>query len=144
LPTLLVERPYVSRVHHAPRLGAVDQHAGILGSARVDLARQADHARAWSSGKSLKADDLIGAGTVREIQAPRQHAWAEYASLLERVGTPNRAVIVCLGPTATVMAHDLCKRGVHCCDLGHVALFLRKVRRGELVTEVTDAERVMQ
>lgn len=82
------------------------------------------------STKCLVADDLIGAGTVTEIIAPRQHAWAEYESILARVGRPSRALI-CLGPTATVMAADLCARGVHAIDLGHVAMFLRKYRRGE-------------
>jgi hypothetical protein len=82
------------------------------------------------SGKSLVADDLQGARTITEILAPRQHAWAEYDQLLERIGTPKRALL-CLGPTATVMAVDLCKKGVHAIDLGHVGLFLHKVRRGE-------------
>lgn len=82
------------------------------------------------SGKSLTSDDLLGAGKVTEIIAPRQHAWSEYRSLLKRIGTPTRALI-CLGPTATVMAADLCARGVHAIDLGHVGMFLRKRRRGD-------------
>jgi hypothetical protein len=81
------------------------------------------------SSKSLTADDLVGAGTVTEIIAPRQDAWADYEELLERIGTPTRALL-CLGPTATVMAVDLCARGVHAIDLGHVGLFLRKHRDG--------------
>lgn len=81
------------------------------------------------SSKSLIAEDLVGAGRVTEIVCPRQHAWSEYEQLLERIGTPKRALI-CLGPTATVMAVDLCARGVHAIDLGHVGLFLRKHRDG--------------
>lgn len=81
------------------------------------------------SAKSLTAEDLVGAGTVTEIIAPRQGAWAEYRSLLERIGRPKRAIL-CLGPTATVMAVDLCARGVHAIDFGHVGLFLRKHRDG--------------
>ncbi len=82
------------------------------------------------SSKSLKAEDLVGAGIVTEISAPAQNAWADYESILKRVGRPKRAII-CLGPTATVMAVDLCARGVHAVDLGHIAMFLRKHRRGE-------------
>lgn len=82
------------------------------------------------SSKSLTAEDLVGAREVREVLAPRQHAWAEYHSLLDRIGTPERALL-CLGPTATVMAVDLCAKGVHAIDLGHVGLFLRKHRRGD-------------
>lgn len=93
------------------------------------------------SSKSLTADDLIGAGTITEIIAPRQQAWAEYEELLRRVGTPARALI-CLGPTATVMAFDLCARGVHAVDLGHVGMFLRKRRRGEPMW-VTDADKAV-
>lgn len=91
------------------------------------------------STKSLTADDLTGARTVREVVAPRQGAWAEYDSLLERIGTPDR-VLVCLGPTATVMAVDLCAKGVHAIDLGHVGMFRRKHLRGDPMW-VTDAEK---
>lgn len=82
------------------------------------------------SSKSLTADDLIGAKTITEIVAPRQHAFAQYDCLMERIGTPKRAIL-CLGPTATVMAVDLCAKGVHAVDLGHVGMFIRKHRRGE-------------
>ncbi len=82
------------------------------------------------SHKSLAPEDLVGAGTVTDVLCPRQHAFVEYNAILERIGRPRRA-IVCLGPTATVLAVDLCARGVHAIDLGHVALFLRKHRRGE-------------
>lgn len=91
------------------------------------------------STKSLTADDLVGAGVVTEIVAPRQHAWAEYEHLLERIGRPQRALL-CLGPSATVMAVDLCARGVHAIDLGHAGMFLRKRRRGEQLV-VTDTDR---
>lgn len=80
--------------------------------------------------KGLTPDDLAGARSVREIRAAAQHAYSDYAGILERTGKPARALI-CLGPTATVLAVDLCARGVHAIDLGHIALFLRKFRRGE-------------
>lgn len=82
------------------------------------------------SSKSLVAEDLIGAGVVTEVIAPRQHAFAEYDSLLRRIGRPKRALL-CLGPSATVMAVDLCASGVHAIDLGHIGMFMRKHRRGE-------------
>jgi hypothetical protein len=82
------------------------------------------------SGKSLVSDDLVGARSVTEIIGPRQNAWFEYDSLMERIGTPKRALL-CLGPTATIMAVDLCAKGVHAIDCGHCGMFLRKHRRGE-------------
>jgi hypothetical protein len=40
-----------------------------------------------------------------------------------------------------VMAADLCAKGVHAIDIGHVGLFLKKHRRGESMT-VTEADKV--
>lgn len=93
------------------------------------------------SGKSLAPADLIGAGEVTDVLCRKQHAFQDYDEILERIGTPARALI-CLGPTATVLAVDLCKRGVHAIDLGHVAIFLRKRRRGELLV-VTEEDKAV-
>jgi hypothetical protein len=92
------------------------------------------------SARSLTKDDLVGAGRVTEILAPRQDAWANYPALLEQIGTPSR-VLLCLGPTATVLAVDLCAKGVHAIDLGHVGLWLKKHRRGEPMVR-TEADKV--
>jgi len=89
------------------------------------------------SGKGLLPEDLIGATSVREVLGPPQHAWVEYDRLMSEVGTPSR-VLLCLGATATVMAVDLCAKGAHAVDLGHIALFLRKHRRGESMTLTKD------
>lgn len=81
------------------------------------------------SDRSLRAADLVGAD-VTEIVGPRVNAWQDYDELLDAIGTPELAVL-CLGPTATVLAVDLCARGVQAVDLGHVGMFLKKHRRGE-------------
>lgn len=91
------------------------------------------------SDNSLTDDDLVGAGSVTEVLAHSRDAWSGYESLLERIGTPKRALI-CLGPTATVLAVDLCARGVHAIDLGHVGMFLRKSRFGQPMT-VTEEDK---
>lgn len=125
----LVDRPYVSafisRPDSAPWINTDDYWQQIeslwLGQ-NVTLVR--------GSSKSLVAEDLIGAANITEVICPRQHAWAEYEQILDRIGTPKRALI-CLGPTATVMAVDLCARGVHAIDAGHIGMFIRKRRRGE-------------
>lgn len=70
----------------------------------------------------LEAD---GAGEVREVVAPALNAWASYRELLAAIGTPSRALL-CLGPTATVLAADLCAKGVHAIDLGHAGMFWRR------------------
>jgi hypothetical protein len=89
--------------------------------------------------KSLVADDLVGAKRVTEIVAPLKDAWGDYESLLDRIGHPDR-VLICLGPTATVMAVDLCAKGIQGIDLGHIGMFLRKHRRGEPMW-VSDTDR---
>lgn len=93
------------------------------------------------SSKSLVAEDLVGAARVNEIVCPPQHAFSDYGAILKRIGTPERALL-CLGPSATVLSVDLCARGVHAIDLGHVGMFLRKRRRGEPMW-VTDAEKAV-
>lgn len=126
---LLVDRPYVSsfvtRPDSAPWINT-DEYWAKVESLWVGR----DVTLVRGSGKSLVADDLVGAKRVTEIVASRQHAWKEYGSLLKRIGKPERAIL-CLGPSATIMAVDLCARGVHAIDMGHIGLFLRKHRRGE-------------
>lgn len=137
---LLVEREYVSsfitRPDSAPWINTDDYWRRVeslwVGQS-VTLVR--------GSSKSLTSADLVDAGEVTEIIAPRQHAFAEYEQLLERIGTPKRAIL-CLGPTATVMAVDLCKKGVHAIDAGHIGMFIRKVRRGVPLV-VTDEDKAM-
>lgn len=93
------------------------------------------------SARSLTAADLVGASHVTEIMAPDQDAWRDHASLVERVRiSPSTRVLLCLGPTATVLAVDLCANGKHAIDLGHLGLFLRKYRRGEPMV-VTKADK---
>lgn len=88
----------------------------------------------------LTTADLVGARAVNEIRAPEKDAWGGYDALLARIGTPYRALL-CLGPTATVLAVDLCAKGVHAIDLGHVGMFMRKHRAGQPMT-VTDEDKV--
>lgn len=132
---LLTDRKYVSsfitRPDSAPWINTREYWA-LLESLWVGQ----DVTVVRGSGKSLAPEDLIGAGEITDVLCRKQHAWQDYDEIIERIGRPKRALI-CLGPTATVLAVDLCKKGVHAVDLGHVALFLRKMRRGEpmLVTE---------
>ncbi len=138
---LLVEREYVSafitRADSAPWINTSDYWQAF-----EQLWIGQDVTIVRGSGKSFKPDDLIGAGTVTEIITDRQHAWAKYDEILARVlSVKPRRVLIGLGPTATVLAVDLCARGIHALDLGHAALFLRKYRRGETDTRLSDVEK---
>ncbi len=123
---LLAHRPYVSsfitRPDSAPWID-VPEYWALLESLWVGQ----DVTLVRGSGKSFTAERLMTAGArnVTEILAPVQQAWGAYDSLLDSIGTPKRALI-CLGPTATVMAVDLCARGVHAIDFGHAGLFHKK------------------
>lgn len=126
---LYADRPYVSafvtRPDSAPWIDTPDYWRAVeslwLGQ-DVTLVR--------GGARSLTAVDLRGAACVTEIIAPREHAWQGYADLLARIGRPKRALL-CLGPTATVLAVDLCAHGVHAIDLGHIGMFLKKHRHGQ-------------
>lgn len=84
------------------------------------------------STRSLMPSDLTGAD-VREVVGPARDAWSDYDRLMDEIGTPELALL-CLGPTATVMAVDLCAKGVHAVDFGHLGMFWRKHKRGEPLT----------
>lgn len=129
---LLVDRPYVSsfvtRPDSAPWIDQPDYWQlleSLWVGQDVTLVRGGRH--------GLTKADLVGAGAVTEILAPPQDAWLSHDALLEQIGTPKRALL-CLGPTATVMAVDLCAKGVHAIDLGHVGMFVRKHRAGQPMT----------
>lgn len=137
---LLAARPYassfISRPDSAPWINTAEFWAGIES---LWDGLDVTVVRGNLSTKGLLRSDLEGAKSVREILCPRKDAFEEYADILEAIGTHER-VLLCLGPTATVLAVDLCRHGVHAVDVGHVALFLRKYRRGEPMV-VTDEDR---
>ncbi len=89
--------------------------------------------------RSLQPADLASARRVTVVPCPAREAWSEHRAILARIGRPALALL-CLGPTATVLAADLCAAGVQAVDLGHVGMFLRKRRAGEPLT-VTAADR---
>lgn len=134
----LADRAYVSafitRPDSAPWINTPDYWAAL-----ETLWVGQEVAVVHGSGKSLKPEDLTGAEVVHSVACPRQHAFEEYDAILQRIlATKATRVLLCLGPTATVLAVDLCARGVHAVDLGHVALFLRKFRRGESMSLTKD------
>lgn len=126
---LLFDRPYVSSFITRPD-SAPDMVCAEYWALSESLWLGRDVTLVRGSGKSLTAEDLLGAGRVTEIIAPRQHAYAESRRILKQIGHPDR-VILCLGPTATVMAVDLCAKGIHAIDWGHGGMFYRKHKRGE-------------
>ena len=130
----LVNRPYVSafitRPDSAPWIDTPEYWQRVE-SLWVDQ----DVTLVRGSHKSLTPEDLVGARAIVDVVCPKQHAFDEYDRIRARVleARPRR-VLICLGPTATVLAADLCACGLHAVDLGHIALFLRKHRLGAPMT----------
>jgi hypothetical protein len=139
-PRLLTDRVYgssfVTRPDSAPWVDTPDYWRRVESlwvGQRVTLVR--------GQTSSLTPDDLKGAAHVDDVIGPRAHAWSDYTELLSLIGRPARALL-CLGPTATVMAVDLCAKGVHAIDLGHIGLFYRKHLAGEPMIR-TDADKIL-
>ncbi len=88
------------------------------------------------------------ASMIQRIECPAQNAWGRYKDILESVRqTVDKKDLICisLGPTATVLAYDLCLMGYQALDIGQIdneyEWYLRKadVRmpvEGKLVAEV--------
>jgi hypothetical protein len=76
--------------------------------------------------KSLRADDIRKeAASVREVRAPRQHAYAEIDRIEEEINGHNGPILMCLGCTATALAARLHRKGLWGIDLGHIGMFMR-------------------
>ena len=78
--------------------------------------------------KSLREENLEpDVRTLRMIHGPHTDAYREIDDIEERIGTPDGPVLLCLGATATVLAHRLAAKGVHAIDLGHIGMFMRRL-----------------
>lgn len=80
------------------------------------------------------ADDLLdGAKSIsRIIFCPVKNAFEKYDDILAAFNniSHDKLILAALGPTATVLAYDLCKKGYQAVDIGHISeeyeCFLRK------------------
>lgn len=78
-------------------------------------------------------DLFAGAESIQRILAPAENAFRSYEEILaECLKMPkDRMFILALGPTASVLAYDLCKAGYQALDLGHVDLEYEWFIRGQ-------------
>ncbi len=70
-------------------------------------------------------NDLFeGAASIRRIVCPAENAFNYYHAILETTLDKAKGmdflVLIALGPTATVLAHDLAEHGVQSIDVGHI------------------------
>ncbi len=78
-------------------------------------------------------DILDGAKSIsRIVFCPVKNAFNKYDQILSAFNdiSPDKLILIALGPTATVLAYDLCKKGYQAIDIGHISeeyeCFLRK------------------
>ncbi len=78
-------------------------------------------------------NDLLDNATgIKRILAPSENAFSVYDRLLEEALKIDKEnlVLVALGPTATILAYDLCNEGYQAIDIGHMDLIYEKYLRG--------------
>jgi hypothetical protein len=148
LPTWDAKGPkYESWLRHRERFGRLMRPKTVYGSAFVTrpdsapwiscpkYARQVE--RIWKgkrvavlceeSGSMVKTVRL-GAKEVDHIIAPRHEAFAIIDKLEQRIvdAAPDVAILCC-GPTASILANRLARRGIQGVDLGSAGQFLGRL-----------------
>lgn len=94
-----------------------------------DLWRGLDVALVAGTMRSLRPEMLEEAASVQPISAPSGQrgdgAYAQIDRIEEECVAARKRILLCLGPTATVLANRLARRGVWAQDLGHIGMFMR-------------------
>lgn len=88
-----------------------------------------------------KNDDYLGnAETLASVRGPAVNAWSEYSTILKRcmAFSTDYLFLLRLGPTATVLAYDLCRLGYQAVDLGHFGRFYERLLRDNPTLEDYD------
>ena len=78
-------------------------------------------------------NDLFdNARSIKRILAPNMEAFAYYNEIFAEVQRYDRSylVLLALGPTATVLAADLCQSGYQAIDIGHIDIEYEWMRMG--------------
>lgn len=113
--------PFITRPDSAPWIDVPSYWDRVM-----DIWRGRDVVLVRGPNKSLRPEDLSAAKSVEDVLCPAQNAWAQQIELFARLRKEKRRVLFCLGATATVLAWDLARAGVHAIDLGHIGMFMRR------------------
>lgn len=78
-------------------------------------------------------DLFAGARSIARVVCPARDAFSHYAQIREATleHGRDRLILCSLGPTATVLAHDVATEGRRCIDLGHLDLEYMWCREGQ-------------
>lgn len=85
------------------------------------------------TGLGVGNDLFDCAASVRRVLGPSENAFTAYEQILECCVEQAKGslFLLALGPTATVLAYDLCKAGYQAIDIGHIDLEYEWFLRGE-------------
>ena len=85
------------------------------------------------SRQGIGNDLFNNANSIKRIICPETNSFSVYGKILEAVleFDKKNLVLISLGPTATVLAYDLCKLGYQANDIGHTDLEYELYLRNE-------------
>ncbi len=84
------------------------------------------------TGSGVGNDMFDGCKSIKRILCPAENAFDCYDEILNAALEQNKdsLMLLALGPTATVLAYDLCCHGYQAVDIGHTDLIYEKYRSG--------------
>jgi Glycosyltransferase GT-D fold len=82
------------------------------------------------SQRSLTVEAMPESRSVRLLEGKYRDSYEIIDQLMEWIGRPSHTVLLCLGPSATVLAWRLAKINVHAVDIGHIGMMLRHACTG--------------
>lgn len=85
------------------------------------------------TGLGVGNDLFDNAGSIERIIGPAENAFSRYREILDCClrQPKEKLFLLALGPSATVLAADLCKAGYQAVDIGHIDLEYEWFLRGE-------------
>lgn len=86
-----------------------------------------------STGFGVGNDLLDNAASIKRLECPPVNAFAHYREILTtalKYAHSATLVLLCLGPTASVLAYELAKEGLQAVDIGHLDLEYEWFLRG--------------
>lgn len=143
---LRLQRPWIEQVFGGERVygDALASRFYLDASDRVAAERILSLWRRMWDGRDLLIVEgrhsRLGVGTdlfanahgICRILCPARDAWAAYDDILAAAlrHAPDRLTLIALGPTATVLAHDLARAGHQALDCGHLDVEYQWQRMG--------------
>lgn len=119
---------WISRPDSAPWVDRLDYWKSMF-----SLWRGKDVTLVAGSFRSLTREKLKHANSVELIECSYRDAFSMVDDLEKKcLSSPNKTILLCCGPTATILAKRLSKKGKHALDLGHIGMFSKLYEKHDL------------